>query len=281
MKKIKCYDVESPFDFHKRVVERKRNAKAVIVQSMENRIEKRFEEYDRLYVSDNLENLVASEYTEGETAALKDMYGYSSKKFVELKQFYTIDSNGRYDETCPNCQMDVIESFDHLAPQTEFPEYSDNIQNLMPCCMFCNGHKSNIWREDGKRKYLNLFLDDIPDEQYLFANLSVTENKLSVDFEVRNGGQIDSTMFDKIKNHYTKLELLKRYRIKADTVIASLARDIQLYKDLLSDDKIAEIGIKRANIDQQKYGKNYWKSVLMISALGNHLVFNYLQTCVL
>lgn len=281
MKKIKCYDIETPFEFHKNVVKRKRNANAAIVKGLEGSIEQRFIEYDGLYSSDNLESLVKSAYTDEETVALQDMYSYSAKKFVELKHFYTIDSNGRYDETCPNCQMDVIVSFDHLVPQSEFPEYSDNTRNLIPCCTLCNGHKNSVWREHGKRKYLNLFLDDIPDVQFLFAKLSVSGSKLSVDFEVKNNGQIDAAMFERIENHYTKLGLLGRYKIKADSVVTALATDIQSYKTLLPDAIIARIGIQKANKDQQKYGKNYWESILKITALNDAVVYNYLKTCVL
>lgn len=281
MKKIKCYDIETPFDFHKNVVKRKRNANAAIVQGMEDRIEQRFIEYDGLYSSDNLESLAALTYTKDEATALKDMYCYSAKKFVDLKHFYTIDFNGRNNETCPNCQMDNIVSFDHLVPQSEFPEYSDNIRNLIPCCTLCNGHKNKVWRETGKRKYLNLFLDDIPDVQYLFAILSVSGNKLSVDFEVKNNGQIDAAMFERIKNHYTKLDLLGRYKINADRVITVLATDIQSFQAVLSDAIVTKIEIQKANMDQQKYGKNYWESILKITALNDATVFNYLKTCVL
>lgn len=60
-----------------------------------------------------------------------------------------------------------------------------------------------------------------------------------------------------------------------------VARDIQSYKPFLSDVIILGISIQQANMDQQKYGKNYWESVLKIAALNDVAVFNYLKTCVL
>ena len=281
MKKIKCYDREPSFDFHKEVVKRKRNANAATVQGMETALKNRFELYEELFASNELEALVAAKYSEAQCEALRDMYSYSAKKFVELKHFYLVDNNGRLNDTCPNCQMDTITSFDHLVPQSEFPEYSDDILNLIPCCVLCNGHKNNIWRESGKRKYLNLFLDDIPDVQFLFAKISVIEEKLSIRFNVQNTGNIDTSLFDRINNHYTKLDLLNRYKTKADSVIASLANDIQTYVGNMPDETIVELGIKRANQDQKKYGVNYWKSVLQIAALKDAVVLNYLKTCVL
>lgn len=33
--------------------------------------------------------------------------------------------------------METVGTFDHLLPQNEFPNFSDNPQNLIPCCNTC------------------------------------------------------------------------------------------------------------------------------------------------
>ena len=205
------------------------------VHAKDDEIEARFDEYDHAFETDTLESIDEDPVMQRMRTDLQSLYNFKSKPFQALHELL-IKPDGILDDTCPNCDKDSVESFDHLLPQTKFPEFSDHPLNLMPCCSECNERKSSNWIENGKRKYLNLYIDELPDVQYLFCDVRVSGDSIKCDFSLSNLNGIDADLFRKIRNHFDALDLCRRYKNRSNQLVTELSSHVQLCKSFTLGD---------------------------------------------
>lgn len=231
--------------------------------------------YDGHFAAHSLMTAVAIGHINPTKADLIELYKYKAKVFKGLKRKLTTDENNRLINTCQNCTINAVNSFDHVLPKDEFPEFAVNPKNLFPSCTECNGYKSTIWRNGVNPLFLNLFLDILPSEQYLFADVSVVSNEVEIKYTVENRNGLDTTLFDLIKSHYNRLHLPKRFSESYDDVITELINSILSIKDELSKEKIKEVTIAKANRDLNKFGQNYWKAITAIALINSDDFFQY------
>lgn len=225
------------------------------------------------FSTNTLEVLVADYVCADVAPELDKLYLYGSatirsfKTRIELAQPKSI----RY--VCQYCTLNHHDTFDHFLPQSEFPEFGVHPFNLLPACSNCNRRKSSIWRNNGQRTGLNLYIDALPDIQYIFVDIfwDVT-GEVDFSFRLSNDNGIDPRLFNLLTEHYSQLNLLKRLREAANSefsgIFISVFNDMAFRNidDLLSD-------VRRDGEDMRPlYGFNYWKAILQI-ALGTSDVF--------
>lgn len=277
MKKCRHYPKDRAFDFHLGVVGRKNKGNTkTTVQTMEASLKAAYLNYTHEFENDSLEVLSPIKVNKNQKGALQNLYSFSSKSFVDLREVLTVDEKGRKSLLCPNCTIETVGTFDHLLPQNEFPEFSDNPLNLIPCCSTCNSKKNSVWRKNGERVFLNLYIDDLPDVQYLFVTVKMQNDVPTVKYTIENRNNINSNLFKKIKNHYDKLELCRRFKEASDSVIGELEDLIEPLRDCLFEDNIKDVIIENARKEQQRYGFNYWKAIFKIACCENEDVFKFL-----
>ena len=275
MRKIKSYAGDT-FNFHKKVLNAKKKGKTkTIVSDIEEIIKAQFECYDICFKEDTLQNLEAAPVSVEQKAALLDLYSFQMKPFQELLADLTTDEHNRVSKLCPNCTINNVQSLDHCIPKTEFPEFSDNPKNLMQCCMTCNGKKSKIWRNDTDRVFLNLFLDEIPNLQYLFVRGELIEGTPVFSFRLERPKGINDLLYSKIVSHYTGLDLLNRFAVNSPDVIDELIFIIKsLIENSIPQDKIKNSVLSSASKLQDKFGTNYWKALLYIECVSNKEIYD-------
>ena len=277
MKKRNKYS-KNAYKFHRYVLLRKRNDSKDIVGKIECKLRRRFGLYKRLLNEDKLEELTHLRLTEERRKALKDLYSYDSKAFCELRIELTTDENNRISNLCPNCLLEIAGTLDHIIPQTPFPEYSTNPYNLLPCCSTCNSKKNDDWINNGRRCIIDFYIDDIPDSQFLYACPKIVNEKLNISYEIHFPHNYNATLKERIENHFRKLDLLKRYRENSDDKINELASDIKAAERYgLNDNNIKGMIKMKANEMQDKYGINYWVSILNTTCVDDENVYNYLK----
>lgn len=271
------------FIFHQKVLDSKNARSATLklrISKKDSALEGRYNEYDAAFSSDTLEKITEDSGMQAMKDDLQSLYDYKAKPFADLLDTL-ITHDGILDDTCPNCDKDSVETFDHLLPQSLYPEFSDHPLNLMPCCSECNGHKSSVWLEDGKRKYLNLYLDEIPAEQFLFCTIKVENNNLICDFRLDNKNGIETDMFRKINNHFTKLDLLDRYKRRSSQIISRYKSTLRngkkrvaagySTKDIIRKEMLYE------SLDMKaREGNNYWQALIYEACSNTTPVFDFI-----
>ncbi|GEC80095.1 hypothetical protein [Flavobacterium aquatile] len=230
--------------------------------------------YDDAFAADNLVAMGAHGYAAPPKDDLLKMYKYKNKPFQKLKTAITTTARKRIINTCQNCTINEINSFDHLLPKDEFPEFAVNPKNLFPSCTQCNGYKNVVWRHNGSTLFLNLYLDILPIEQYLFVDVTITDTVDAI-FVVDNRNNINLQTFDLVSSHYRRLHLTDRFRLNRDDVVSELINTIKEMILMLTEQQIREVLINKSNRDRLNLGSNYWKSILAIELINSHAFFEF------
>ena len=282
MRKIKHYQ-DNSFDFHKKVVNSKRNTKEDVdkkkrLAALLPTSQKAFSDYDAKFSKNVLQNVTSMRLTKQERDDYIGLYDFHSVVFTRLFDKLTTTDEGVDDSLCPYCTIGEASSLDHIIPKTVMPVYADHPKNLIPCCSNCNSKKSDVWFADDNWDYINLYLDDLPNKQFLFVDLAIDNNTLKVTFYLDNKNHIDSKLFLKIFNHYTKLNLCRRFEQCSNQEISEVATLIKNFSKCVSDEKCKEVIWESSKEQQKKYGFNYWKAVLRVECCTNDTVYQFLKT---
>jgi hypothetical protein len=273
MKKLIHYAGDT-FEFHKEILKNKNTTKddptyKSRIENLKIPIKSQFGVYDENFDQNTLEYIENYEHTEDEKDDLLKLYSYKSSVIQKLKVHVTTTATNRIINTCPNCTISEINSFDHYLPKETFPEFVVNPKNLFPSCTKCNSYKNNVWLKDGKRLFLNLYLDPLPDEQYLFVNLTISGDIVTTRFFLQNDGAIDPDVFEIIKTHYNRLHLLERFNANINEAITSLENTITSFIGKLPIEDIKNSIIEKSHRDRIAFGYNYWKSILEIELMNS------------
>lgn len=279
MKKRAKYN-KNPFEFHREVVERKRLSRREKSSLLRRKIRRRFGLYKKMLDDDNLEELRNHHLNmaDNKAEAFRWIYSFRAKKFKELKLELTTTPERRVNNLCPYCQLDKVGTLDHILPKTPFPEYSSMPWNLIPCCSTCNSKKDDVWLDNNnKRCFINYYIDDIPPIQYFFADVSLLNGKIEIEYNLRFPAGYPADLKARIESHYKKLDLVKRYLENSDDVVEELKFVIRNYAPGVSDVDIINSVKNICNDKQALYGINYWEAVLEKACVSSNAVYTFLK----
>ena len=273
MRNLKVYS-DDAFTFHMHVVDHKRNRKDDVhykerLVSYNDKIKRQYDSYDENYNGRSLENITGLDLSANEKNDLLGLYSYKSKAIQELKIRLTTSENNRVINTCQSCTVGEVNSLDHILPKDVFSEFSVNPKNLFPSCTKCNSFKVNSWLEGNQRIFLNLFCDELPNEQYLFVDTQITEDNIQASFIIDNKYGIHPNVYNLIASHYRRLYLCERFAENSSEVITSLDNSIMPYTKMVSAADIIGATKEKIAKDRATFGYNYWKSLLELSLIDN------------
>jgi hypothetical protein len=278
MKNLEAYQ-EDCFDFHQEAIDNKNTTQAdptykQRVRQLNPIVRIQYDELNEIY-NDNaaLEEIESHGFGGQERDDLKKLYSYDSNLIQELKIHLTTINGAKY-STCPNCTISEINSFDHYLPKGSFSEFVVNPKNLIPCCQTCNSIKGDIWKRDGKRVFLNLYLDRLPETQYLFVDFIINEEGIETNFYLNNPNDIENDLFSLIESHYRGLNLLERFSENSDEVITEFINSIKPCTERLTIEEIREVVDEGCEENNATFGFNYWKSILKSELINNENFVN-------
>lgn len=272
MRKIKHYQ-NNCWNFYKKVLHNKKDknlkARLNLLDSVTSAC---FFDYDSYFNYNQLERLSPKTFSDDEKEDLRSLYSYKFRSFKDLKEELICLPDGTLHPLCPYCGINEVNTFDHLLPQGEFAEFAANPKNLLPACSACNSKRGDAWRENGIRNTLNLYIDKIPPIQFLFVDLQIDNNAIRCNFYLQNTS-IDSALFDKIYNHYDRLNLCERFKNHSANLLSKLKNDLMANAKNLSIQELQDATIESANANKARFGINYWESVLKIACAQNEQIF--------
>lgn len=279
MKKVSHYNGDS-FFFHQKVAVAKKNSKkdptyTQRIQSMMNVSKAQFVEYDSRFASDTLERMSQLQLTERDKADFKRLYRFSDNAFADLYEKLSCDEHLHAYPFCPLCDISEAHTLDHILPQSSYPVLSDHPRNLIRCCHSCNDWKSDEWLENGQRRFLNLYIDDLPTIQMLFVRMDVLRDAVTYDYYVSDVNHPDATIYRKYSNIFEKLHLRERYIHQTDEEISSMKSIIKSNLNVYhsTDDQLKGVIRQTAADEQQRHGTNYWRAILKLAICDNDQVF--------
>jgi 5-methylcytosine-specific restriction endonuclease McrA len=224
----------------------------------------RYQIYDAAFAVNHLESIQPDLAFAAIGADLREVYKYNSlamRNFVEAVgslQPVTV----RY--RCQYCTVTPNESLDHYLPQSTYPEYSIHPRNLVPCCKTCNGYKSNTFLINGQRQFINYYLDQLPQVQYLFARVTVNPNgDVDFSFYLQNrNNAVPPRVFALLSTHFKKLRLFIRMHKAASTVISEFFDTIDENAERLSRQETIDEVLRLTSKNKIACGPNYYMAIL-------------------
>ena len=147
------------------------------------------------------------------------LYG-DDRPFVNDHWEKLTENNGGETLYCPICGLHECEEMDHFVPRDEsqFPEYSAHLSNLIPLCHSCNHKKLSKFLDDtGKRIYFNAFYDVLADRNIIVCEITVSLKDGMPQIKTKCNPTLSTTNCpDKyILSTISDLELLTRFDTRA------------------------------------------------------------------
>ncbi len=270
MKNLKAYS-SSSIQLHKDAVNKKhKGERKDRLIAIEDNIVTCFDDYDNHFNNDQLIQLTPKGFDFPEKDDLNSLYSYDSETIAKFRSELKKKQSRGLRSTCQHCTINSVNTLDHIIPQGDFPEFSVNPKNLIPCCSVCNSKKSNNWKKNDELLFLNLYIDKLPEKQYLFLKISGTKlDDIDFEYYLENKTNIDKVIYSRIESHFSKLNLLKRMKEKACDEIDSFIAEVESHLDVLTKDKIVETVTEEVIKLQNIYGHNHWKPVLKLELINN------------
>lgn len=285
MRNMKPYDLKGAFEVYKEAVERKQTGDdKTELMSIEAEMGDCYANYERHFDQNNLEYMPHSRVGAQHKDVLLGLYGSQTKIVRDFRKRYFEINPQTYNNLCPYCIINSSNTTEHILPKDPYPEFAVNVKNLIPVCGECNTYKGDdVLDESGKKLTINYYTDILPDEQFLFVDISLCGNSLTFDYILTNeAGRIDPILFALIKRHFSRMHLLDRYKEKAIQEFAEI-ENMYLAEDIRNDTQYETFvakQIKKCDLDVPEYGRNHWKVVLLRacaeSDIFKHFVYSWL-----
>lgn len=260
-----------------------RNSKVIKTRDelelIKTQVSDRYSEYDRKFLSNSLEDISNSTFVNDNKKNLISCY---SNKTKALNTLILKIREAQVGDICQYCGIDSDDSIDHYLPKEDFSEFSVKPLNLIPCCLRCNQLKEQYWknRKTLKRGIINLYLDDVCLDQYLFVNLKFEPNSkvFSAEFCLENRTSIDKDLFDIISSHYEKLDFLDRYRKKFNSVYTSTLSSFRKNPNYCGKPmKIKDFLLRETDALVEDLGSNNYKVVIKKTLAENNNFLNLIK----
>jgi 5-methylcytosine-specific restriction endonuclease McrA len=259
---------------YKDAILRKTGDKSVF-NNIETDIELAYGIYKQNFDSNTLHNIAVDNKFHICKNDLLSLYDYQNRIVRNIRENINNQQLETIRNTCQNCTIDSVGTMDHFLPKTDYPEYAVNAYNLFPCCSKCNEYKS---RTTGNHKFLNLFLDKLPDIQYLFIDIIKDNDTLNFKFYLTNSqSKIDSLLFQKIEKHFDNLHLLQRMRDCSISYLSDFISSIRPHYCRNGKDYVIETVLEDIDELRKGYGFNYWKSSLKAGLIYSSYFWDYIS----
>ena len=235
----------------------------------ENTIQSYYQEYDKHFPLNTLWNIKPKRVSGQLAKNLYDMYGFDAAIVKHVKKWLRENNPVTVYGVCQHCGIVPFDTMDHILPHTPYPEYAIHARNLIPCCTDCNRRKSG-------REILNLYVDILPDVEYLFMDVKANSDTIDLIFRLDNSkGLVPAALFTKITNHYNNLELFDRFRDFAMTKVTGFV--IQISRTFEKDGKQAVIDKVNEEIEdiRKAYGYNYWEVAFHKGLVNSDVFWDY------
>lgn len=279
MKKLNNISIENLINWYITIVENKTPSDVKdYLEGITDNIEIKYDEYIVKFNSVDLINIDDSEYQYNH-AGLISCYKSEGNTLKLLKKSIIDNQINDLKGVCQYCGILRPKTFDHYLPISIYPEFSCLAINLIPCCKDCNGKKLNYWKENNQRGIINFYIDNIPNNQFLFGNVVFVSGIPHIQYHIQNiNGNIDELFYNIVEKHYSRLNLYDLYKEVSTDELGEIIRTFRIY--LQNPTPTLDFLKQKLIIDaeqlQNQFGINYWRAILRLTLSESEPFLNYL-----
>ena len=263
---------ENAFDLYKEAVDKKDDGESKNrLVTAEKTVEALYKEFDEHFPDNSLRLIPSSRIKKPLRDDLFDMYGYEAAIVKKVKNWLEEHNPVTVYGVCQHCGIVPFDTMDHILPHQQYAEYSVHARNLIPCCTDCNRRKN-------EREILNLYVDLLPDVEYLFMDVKANGDTIDLSFRLDNSkGLVQPDLFRRIAAHYAKLDLFDRIKTVAMTRVSGFLTQIKrTYTKYGRQEVIDEINEDVEDL-RQAYGYNYWEVAFQKGLVNSPVFWDYYE----
>ncbi|MCZ8089223.1 hypothetical protein [Flavobacterium sp.] len=253
------------------IINEKNGDRGIRLTSIQQRVLNRYDFYlNHFEEIENMENSIFSIQETDYKNDLKHCYKVGTNTFRIIRGEIFNSQSNQLKAYCPYCLLNTPTTLDHYIGQTEFPEFSVLIKNLIPCCYVCNKKKDDIWRNNNRRRYIHFYNDNFLNNRFLYANLEFNNSDVpNINFELIKPPNLTDYEFEIISWHFEDLDLRNKYIERSNAILSS---EIQIilhsYERGNTIDTIREV-VRDKYIYTTGFGLNYWQNCLYETISNN------------
>ncbi len=180
---------------------------------------------------------------------------------------------------CPYCGFGEVSELDHFLPRSAYNALAIYPRNLIPCCHVCNHKKGTLAGGEPEIQFPHVYLEEWPDDKFLYADVGVSANGLRVIFRLEQCVGMSDDVFARVQFHFAQLELSERYESEVTEFMASQREAIDTVADGGSG-QLREYLERCHSKSIQSHGENHWRTALFAGlALSDPFVQGGYQYC--
>jgi hypothetical protein len=163
---------------------------------------------------------------------------------------------------CPYCGFGEVSELDHHLPRSVYRALAIYASNLIPCCHVCNNRKRALAAESPEEQFAHVYLENLPDERFMTAQVAVSPNGLQVEFSIQMCPGMTTELLGRLRYQFDRFGLNSRYQAEVNVLLGSLRVAIE-------DTGNAGPGALRSFLErsrnslQAEFGINDWRSALV------------------
>lgn len=260
------------FSIYQEAVDRKEDGEPKDrLLSAEATIQAYYKEFDQHFPDNTLRVIAPRRVRKPLRDDLFDMYSFDAAIVKKVKSWLKTHNPVTVYGVCQHCGIVPFDTMDHILPHQQFAEYAVHARNLIPCCTDCNRRKN-------EREVLNLYVDVLPDVEYLFMDVIPNGDTIDLSFRLDNSqGFVPKALFDKITCHYSMLALFDRMKTIASTRVSGFLTQIKrTYERSGKQEVINEITEDVEDL-RRAYGYNYWEVAFQKGLIGSSVFWDYYE----
>lgn len=260
------------FSLYQKAVERKHSGQSKNrLQAAGKDVKSYYEEYERLYHAGTLNSIRPKRISGPLFNDLYELYDYNAAVVKEVQESIKKNNPATVYGICQYCGLVSHDTMDHILPHKKYAEYSIHAKNLIPCCTDCNRRKN-------ESELLNLYTDALPNVEYLFMDVAPDGDTIDLTFRLDNtANEVDTALFSKIENHYAKLALFERMKMKANAQLPSFLIQIGRQYDKFGKNDVIETVMENNSELRRVYGYNYWEAAFQKGLVNSPVFWDYYE----
>lgn len=254
-------------DVFRRIADSKNYPTQGVLKNIYPHIQSRYSEYS--IHKANLADISTSTLSPDNRNALLHCYSGETRELKRMKSEIKENYISSVGMKCQFCGIEIISTYDHYLPKEKFPEFSIHALNLIPCCSTCNNKKRMIFlTELGERAIINVYYELIPNDQYLFSKIEFRSGVPIANYYLEKPFSHSDFLFRLILEHYSRLNLLERYRENAPEILSETRVSIISHAHPNSTDIVKNWLRTEAENMSNRHSVNNWK-VALFYAMAN------------
>jgi 5-methylcytosine-specific restriction endonuclease McrA len=269
------HNIANPILEYDSITQSKQQPSRAKLVALRTQVDTHYNEYLNAFL--NIHNKAPNPFAANDSTELRNCYNNSTAALDGLKARIVNAQTDTLKFICPYCLIINHTTFDHYIPKEEHPVYSVCSKNLIPCCGLCNGKKLQYWKENGQRAIIHFYNDTIPNQQFLYCDLTFNGLIPIVKFRLQFQNNFNVGLRYIIEKHFERLELLNRYDENVPTILSNIDTDFNSLAGFNpSQNEVADFLIRKANEYYAKYGRNYWQGVAYETLANSNQYLNNL-----